>query len=435
MACKEVMVSAPVMVLLFERTFVAGSFRRALGDSWRLYLALSLSWLLLLALNFGGPRSETAGFGLSVPAHVWWFTQAKVLLMYLKLCIWPWPLVIHYELPRLETIGAAWPWVLPVVSLAVVTILLLWRHSAAGFALASVFAILAPTLVVPIITEVAAERRMYLPLAALVAIAVVGGYELARRIADRPAPRARVASRSGMPLMAVVVAALLLACIASAVSARRLAVYNEPLELWQDALAFQPDSPLVRINLGITLIACGRAQEAIPHFEEAIRIKPHDGGTHNNLGFCLIKIGQPQEAIEHIERAIELSPDSAEAQNNMGLALAAVGRTTEAVDHFKQALELKHAYADAQVNLGVALGRLGRPQEAIVYLQQALRLDPDHPDAFAPLLHAYIELGRPADAIATAQRALQVARSQGRTEHANQFAAWLAEQRARTARP
>ncbi len=40
MACKEVMVTAPVIVLLFERTFISGSFRQALRKSWPLYLGL-----------------------------------------------------------------------------------------------------------------------------------------------------------------------------------------------------------------------------------------------------------------------------------------------------------------------------------------------------------------------------------------------------------
>src|SRR5262249_20614235 len=103
MASKEVMVSAPIVVLLYDRTFLAGSFRAALQKSWPLYAGLAVGWLLLLALNFGQPRGESAGFHHDVLPHVWWATQCKVLLMYLKLCIWPWPLVIHYGTPYLET--------------------------------------------------------------------------------------------------------------------------------------------------------------------------------------------------------------------------------------------------------------------------------------------------------------------------------------------
>ncbi len=133
MACKEVMVSAPVIVLLFERTFIRGSLRRAMQKSWPLYVGLFLSWGLLLYLNYNAPCAESAGFHLGLPAYTWWLTQTKVLLLYLKLTVWPSPLSIHYEMPYLETLGAAWPWLAPVILLTVATLILLWRRSAAGF--------------------------------------------------------------------------------------------------------------------------------------------------------------------------------------------------------------------------------------------------------------------------------------------------------------
>ena len=186
MASKEIMVSAPVIVLAYERTFIAGSFRRAWRNSWPLYVCLAATGLILAALNFSGPRSHSTGFGSGVPAYVWWFTEAKVLLLYLRLAVWPWPLVIHYEYDYLESLAAAWPWVAQAAGIGLVAAILFWRRTAIGFALIFMFAILSPTLVVPIVTEVAAERRMYLPLAALVAIAVVGAYRVLARLADSP---------------------------------------------------------------------------------------------------------------------------------------------------------------------------------------------------------------------------------------------------------
>jgi hypothetical protein len=49
MATKEVMVTAPVMMLLYDRAFVAGGFRRAWNDRRGLYLALAATWLVLFA--------------------------------------------------------------------------------------------------------------------------------------------------------------------------------------------------------------------------------------------------------------------------------------------------------------------------------------------------------------------------------------------------
>src|SRR5207302_5488143 len=62
MGCKESMAPAPLMVVAYDRTYVFSSFRRAVGNRWRLYAGLSATWLLLAALLWSGPRSNTAGF-------------------------------------------------------------------------------------------------------------------------------------------------------------------------------------------------------------------------------------------------------------------------------------------------------------------------------------------------------------------------------------
>ena len=178
MASKEVMVSAPLMVLLFERTFVAGSLAAALRRSWPLYIGLAMTWLLLVGLTMDAPHRDSAGFGLGVSAYAWWLTQTKVLLMYLKLAVWPWPLMIHYQLPYLTTFAQAWMYVIPVTLLAVATLVLLWRNRPIGYLLTLVFAILSPTSLIPIVAEMAAERRMYLALVTPCVLFVVGGYWL-----------------------------------------------------------------------------------------------------------------------------------------------------------------------------------------------------------------------------------------------------------------
>jgi hypothetical protein len=99
MATKEVMVTAPVMWMLYDRAFLSGSLRAAWEKSKPLYLGLFSSWALLLFLNYDGPRSASTGFHHEVSAAEWWYTQSKILLMYLKLVVWPWPLSIHYEKP------------------------------------------------------------------------------------------------------------------------------------------------------------------------------------------------------------------------------------------------------------------------------------------------------------------------------------------------
>ena len=98
MATKEVMVTAPVLVFLFDRTFVARSFAAAWRARRSYYVALAATWLGLLALLFlgSGARGASAGFGLGVTGWTYLLKQGEAVLLYLRLAVWPYPLVLDY---------------------------------------------------------------------------------------------------------------------------------------------------------------------------------------------------------------------------------------------------------------------------------------------------------------------------------------------------
>ena len=82
--------TAPLVVLLYDRTFFAGGFR----ETWRrrrgYYGALGASWLVLVLLVAGsGSRGGTAGFSTSVAWWAYGFTQFRAVAHYLRLCLWP----------------------------------------------------------------------------------------------------------------------------------------------------------------------------------------------------------------------------------------------------------------------------------------------------------------------------------------------------------
>ncbi|HEY2840658.1 MAG TPA: tetratricopeptide repeat protein [Pirellulales bacterium] len=417
MASKEVMVSAPIVVLLFDRTFLAGSFAQAWRRSWPLYVGLAGSWSLLLALNVGGPRSVSAGFHLGVPAYVWWCTQAKVLALYLKLVVAPWPLVIHYEIPYLDTFSTALPWLLPAALLGAGTLYLLWRRSAVGFLAAAVWLILSPTLIVPIITEVAAERRMYLPLAALIALLVCGGYALAKRAATN----ANTGRSPAWPLTATVGGALVLAVALGSLSARRLMVYRNELGLWQDTYARQPHNPVARNNLASTLVNTGtrlvnhqQHEQAIPYYRQAIELRPDQSLNHLGLAnalYCLHRLEEadqelalaipgegsdadrcnvyilrgmlrlaqqrPGEAIESLRAALAINPAEPIARCQYGIALAKQGDLTSGIEALRESTAIRADLPIAQYELGRALFALGKPEEAAIHFQKAVELGPN----------------------------------------------------------
>src|SRR5208283_3618464 len=97
MAVKEVMVTAPLVVLLYDRTFLAGSFREALRRRRQQYAGFGATWILLLFLVFStGGRGGTAGFGSQVSPASYALTQFPAIVHYLRLCFWPHPLVFSY---------------------------------------------------------------------------------------------------------------------------------------------------------------------------------------------------------------------------------------------------------------------------------------------------------------------------------------------------
>jgi protein O-mannosyl-transferase len=440
MASKEVMVSAPLMVLLFERTFVAGSLAKALRRSWPLYVGLAATWLALLGLMFSSSRSGSAGFGLGVPAVSWWLVQTKVLLMYLKLVIWPWPLLIHYQLPYFEAFSDAWMYAIPVLLLAAVTLVLLWRNRPVGYLLTFVFAVLSPTLVVPIITEMAAERRMYLPLAALIVLFVLWALRLAETLSRRWNRTSEVHGHSRLPSVLTGVAVLALALVFGVFSANHLSAYYDEAGLWRDVLRHQPASFKAHDCLGFFLYNSGRVGESIDEFRAALSIRPDFEGAQCHLGLALSEIGQFAEAIQLFHDAVE-SSDTAATHFNLGHALAKAGRLPEAIEELKAALDrdpncwaalndyglvssqtghlpeaiklLQHAVqiqpnkAEIHNNLGRALSKSGRISEAIDEFNAALALKPDDHVVLNNLAIALLQIGRHDEAIEHVQHALK----------------------------
>src|SRR6266850_6914087 len=83
MASKEVMASAPLMVLLYDRAFVSGSFQEAWRRRWRLFLALAATWVLFGCLLLIGGVWVTAAHHAKAVGIVWWkywLTEPGVIL-------------------------------------------------------------------------------------------------------------------------------------------------------------------------------------------------------------------------------------------------------------------------------------------------------------------------------------------------------------------
>ena len=417
MACKEVTAIAPVLVLLYDRSFVAGSFRDAWKQRRGFYLALAATWLPLawLLAGMGGNRGGTMGFNAGISWSGYWLTQFEAVTRYLRLAFWPHPLVFDYGRVLVRSWAEVWWQAIVVLALLGLTIWALVKKPRCGFLGAWFFAILAPTSIVPGAIQMIVEHRMYLSLAAVIAL-VLG-----------------VASLRFNPRL-VAGAGAVLALAAGAVTWQRNAVYGSERTLWEDTVTRRPANARAQNNLGLSYYHLGRVDDAIAHyreslrldptvanthynlglafmhsgrlaeavapFEEAVRILPYYFYAHQNLGIVLTKLGRPQEALAHFAEALRFDPSPAETHLHFGVTLAELGRWREAADHYAQAVHLNPRHAEAQANWGVALFHLNSGAAAIEHFDEALRLKPDSPDVHFNLGLALASLGRTADAVA-----------------------------------
>ncbi|KKK57891.1 hypothetical protein LCGC14_3049940, partial [marine sediment metagenome] len=108
MAVKEVMAVTPLLVLLYDIVFVSKSLKAALRRRWRLYTGLAATWSLLAVLFALTPQDAYGDFVVRSPLrHA--LTQPGVILYYLRLCVWPSPLLADYNWPYADSAAAVVP--------------------------------------------------------------------------------------------------------------------------------------------------------------------------------------------------------------------------------------------------------------------------------------------------------------------------------------
>ncbi|MDP9132189.1 MAG: tetratricopeptide repeat protein, partial [Nitrospirota bacterium] len=126
------------------------------------------------------------------------------------------------------------------------------------------------------------------------------------------------------------------------------------VEVYSQAIRYNPRYIEPRTNLGNAYKEMGRLADAQGAYEEILAINPEHAEAHNNLGVVLKEQGRLDAAAEAYRRAIALKPTHAEAQNNLGLVLMEQGRLADAIHSFERALQLLPGYGTALYNLGIA---------------------------------------------------------------------------------
>ena len=330
---------------LWDHLFGVPRPGRTVRTRWGLLAGLAATWLVLGALVLYEHRGPSLRLD---PAMVWMYvvTQAEVVVHYVRLALVPAPLVFFYDWMLQASLGAVgWQAALLAVVVMATAVGLARRH-AAGFLGAWFVLILAPSSsVLPIVTEVAAEHRMYLPLAAVVAAVVLGVFLLGRRLVPSP----RVAVVAGALAAVAVVGAL------GVETRARSRVYWSAESLWQDTVSKRPNDPRSRVAYGEALAAAGRMVEAEAQLQVAVTLAPEDPNARVRLGSVLAQQRKFDAAVPQLERALALRPADVDAHRFLGEIYAVQRQDQLAVRHYELALAFVPDDAQVMASLAVIL--------------------------------------------------------------------------------
>lgn len=142
------------------------------------------------------------------------------------------------------------------------------------------------------------------------------------------------------------------------------------LKALDQALAWSPLSSSLLNDKASLLMDLGRTEEAISLYDQALRYAPDNPLIMNNLAWCLARNEKDLARAERLARqAVARQPDRAEFWDTLGMVQQMAGRPAQAAASYGRALKLDPEMAQAKANLVPVL--LGVDNQALQRLLQA----------------------------------------------------------------
>jgi tetratricopeptide (TPR) repeat protein len=406
MGTKATAVTLPGVLFFYEFLFLNPASKNPLTlfleEPRRLKKYIPLSTLLaayIAARFLLLPRlfTRVAAGGGNVSSLSYLLTQFRAWVYYLKLFLWPHPLVVDFA-------GFGWSHSLGdlrvLLSLGLVIMILFGAWFArktqpliSFFAFWYFITLLPEASFIPLADAVVGYRAYlaYVGLAAIGALLIFNAPTWIQRILRKPAETGD--SRRAVWLAAVVLIALTAATIA------RNRDWRDETTLWSDVVKKDPANHRAYMMLGAQFLYQENYETARQMFDKAIQLDRRSSHGYVLRGYLNSHLNRNEEALSDFETAMKLDPRDPYGRFYRGELHRKLGEGDKALDDYKTALKFQPFYTDAYLEMAMAYLDKEEIVKATDACAKLVEIDPTDRRGYDCLGTLLIEQNRIAEAL------------------------------------
>lgn len=332
-------------------------------------------------------------------------TAVMILGMYLKLLVFPHPLVFDYSFNQIPIINVTdWRFIVSLiiyVSMAVLAVIRLKKKELLVFGILYFLITLSifSNIIVTIGTSFG-ERLMFLPsLGFCIAIAAI----LIRYFSKGDTTRSDSLPQFFRNNLTVIGITACVVILYSFKTVTRNATWKNNMTLFSNDVNLSPNSTRTHYylgnymtkpeNIGVdpkdTVRMYRVLDSAIVELNKAIDIYPKFCDVYKQMGVAYGKKKDLKSSFDYYNKAIECNPTDAPSHSNIGTVLFEQGNAAEALKAFQKAVSLDPNYTEALANLGATYGMLQQYANSIDALHRCIKTDPGYAQAYYFLSLSY----------------------------------------------
>ncbi len=360
-------------------------------------LASALCFLLLRSAILSGiiPESVSIADNLLAAARdpfTKYATAIYILGLYLKILLFPHPLVFDYSFNQIPLTGISSIGFL--ISFAVYAGLFVFAIMQFKSKNILAFAILFYLITLSISSNLfitigssMGERFLYAPsLGFCIGIAAI----ITKFVKEKD----QLSSLKGLSNFPIAVILVILTVGYSIKTIARNPVWENNYSLYSNDVLLSPNSTRTHYYLGNYLVKPeaweGKSEQektnilnrGISELKKSVEIYPGFSDAFTQLGVAYYKLNKIDSAMFNYQKALALNPNNATVHNNIGTIYFAQQQFDQALNAFKKAIELDPRYAEAYANLGSAYGMMQQYDNALTNLFNAVKYDPNYAQAY-----------------------------------------------------